>query len=84
MIFTEALAPLLRDAVEGEILVCGQVLKGLSAQAISWVVIEAVEESVFKRITLHAYWHDVFLVSKVVRVHNTEPKLVWSVTGGTK
>lgn len=69
MISNDALIPLLRDAGEGEIVLAGTLLKGLSAEQIAWVVMENYKDDQGTRITLHAYWHDIFIVSKIVWIH---------------
>lgn len=66
MIPNNELIPILREAGEGEIILAGELLSGLSDEKIAWVVQEnhkRVDKA--HRITLHGYWHDVFIVSKV-------------------
>jgi hypothetical protein len=70
MIRDEELIPLLVDAEEGYMITAGKILKGLSDENIAWLVIEAVHLHNKTRVTLHAYWHDIFVVSKVVNVIN--------------
>jgi hypothetical protein len=57
----------------------GTLLKGLSDEKIAWVVIENVPDGACNRITLHAYWHNIFVVSKVVRVM-AGTEIFWGVT----
>lgn len=68
MIRDEELIPLLVGATEGDMITAGTLLKGLSDERIAWVVIEVVHLHNKTRVTLHAYWHDIFVVSKVVSV----------------
>jgi hypothetical protein len=68
MIPNNELIPVLREAAEGEMIMAGTLLKGVSDEEIAWVVIETVPEGSWHRVTLHAYWHDIFVVSKVVQV----------------
>lgn len=82
MIADAALAPLLNEAAEGEVIVAGGLLKGLSDDEIAWVVIENVPMGNYRRVTLHAYWRDVFVVSKVAKVNGD--KIAWGATGGGK
>jgi hypothetical protein len=84
VISNDALAPLLRDAGEGEIIVAGTLLPGLGNEQIHWVVIENVSAADERRITLHAYLHDIFIVSKVVFVHKRNNGINWGVTGVQK
>jgi len=79
MITNAELAPALRLADEGSILLAGKLLQGISQEEIAWQVIEKVGSEGGMRITLHAYWHDVFIVSKVVTVY-PDDTLVWGVT----
>ncbi len=81
MIADNQLAPILREAAEGEMIMAGTLLKGLSDEEIAWVVIENVIEGKWHRVTLHAYWHDIFVVSKVVRVGTSVGGgIEWGVT----
>lgn len=80
MITDAALAPVLLTAGEGEMIMRGTILKGLSDELIAWVVIESVTSDDSTRITLHAYWHDIFIVSKVVTVIHKGNILKWGVT----
>lgn len=82
MISDAQLAPLLRAAGEGEIILAGALLPGLSDEQIAWVVMENVKDKRGRhRLTLHAYYHDVFVVSKVVTVAPEADKLTWGATG---
>jgi len=78
MIEDKALAEVLQTVGEGEMLPVGTLLKGLSDEKIVWVIIESVTVEDTLRVTLHAYWHDIFIVSKVVTI--TDGKLKWGVT----
>ena len=80
MILDNDLVPVLLSSAEGEMIMTGQILKGLSTEDIAWVVIESVEQEIdCYRITLHAYWHNIFIVSKVVYV-DPEGQLTWGAT----
>jgi len=79
MIRDEELLPLLVDAKEGDMITAGKLLSGLSDENIAWVVIESVHLHNKTRVTLHAYWHDIFVVSKVVSVIDGT-KLHWGAT----
>ena len=79
MIRDEELIPLLVDAQEGDMLTAGKLLGGLSDENIAWVVIETVPQHNAVRVTLHAYWHDIFVISKVVKVINGT-ELFWGAT----
>ncbi len=82
MITDKAAATLLLDSGEGDILLVGQLLKGISDENIAWQIIEKLTITTKRegvRITLHAYWHDIFIVSKVVTV-NPDNTLKWGVT----
>ena len=68
MIKDEELIPLLVDAKEGDMITAGKILRGVSDENIAWLVIEVVHMHHQTRVTLHAYWHDIFVVSKVVNV----------------
>lgn len=83
MITDKALIPILRDAGEGEIILAGHLLAGLSEEQIAWVVQEN-HQRVDKahRITLHGYWHDVFIVSKVCVVY--KDRIEWGNTEVTQ
>lgn len=78
MISDSALAPILQAAGEGEMVMAGKLLKGISAEDIAWVVIESVPMHSVTRVTLHAYWHDIFVVSKVVTIQDNT--LIWGAT----
>ena len=80
MISDIALAPTLAAMGEGEVLMHGKLLEGLSDEEIAWVCIENKAMHNCRRITLHAYWHNVFIVSKVVRVNGNETQLTWGAT----
>ena len=79
MISDEALIPILADAQEGDMFTAGGLLEGLSNEKIAWVVIESVHLHNKTRVTLHAYWHDIFVISKVVSVINGT-ELHWGAT----
>jgi hypothetical protein len=79
MIRDEELLPLLATAKEGDMITAGKLLKGVSPENIAWVVIEVVHMHNKTRITLHAYWHDIFIISKVVNVIDGT-KIIWGVT----
>ncbi len=79
MILDKDLAPVLRASAEGEMIMAGQILKGLSTEEIAWVVVENVYDHGAQRITMHAYWHNIFMVSKVVKV-NADDTLTWGAT----
>jgi len=76
MISDAELAKVLRDTGQGEMIMAGTILKGLSKEQIAWVVLEVVEIRDIARYTLHAYWHDIFVVSKVVSL-TKEGNLIW-------
>lgn len=78
MIRDAELIDALLEAGEGEMIMAGKLLRGLSDEDIAWVVIESVATPEGVRVTLHAYWHDIFVVSKVVTIKNS--KLVWGAT----
>ena len=80
MILDNDLVPVLQSSAEGEMIMAGQILKGLSDEEIAWVVVESVESEGKDRITLHAYWHNVFMVSKIVQVDIETGALTWGVT----
>ena len=80
MITDSALAAVFSTLEEGEMIMAGTLLKGLSTEEIAWVVIETVDTDEGARITLHAYWHDIFVVSKVVTINPDDAKLTWGVT----
>ena len=81
MITDTALAPILRDAAEGEIVVTGTLLPGLSGEQLHWVVMENVTtDEGEQRVTLHGYFYDIFVVSKVVFVHPERNQLQWGRT----
>lgn len=63
---------------EGEMIMAGKLLKGLSDEEIAWVVQESVAGPDGLRLTLHAYWHDIFVVSKVVTLKDNQ--IIWGVT----
>ncbi len=66
----------LKISGEGEMIIAGTILKGLSDEEIAWVVLEIAEVKAGKRFTLHAYWHDIFVVSKVVTL-TPDDQLKW-------
>ena len=72
-------AKTLRDTVEGEMILAGTLLKGLSKHDVAWVVIEKIQQADQLRVTLHAYWHDVFIVSKVLKI-NPDNTIEWKET----
>ena len=80
MIKDSELAQVLRKTGQGEMIMVGQILKGLTTEEIAWVVLEIakVEEGI--RFTLHGYWHDIFVVSKVV-ILTPDDKLIWRNSG---
>ena len=81
MISDAQLAPILRGAGEGEIILAGRLLPGLTPEEIAWVVMENVKDKRGRhRVTLHAYFKDVFVVSKVVTVAPQADKLTWGAT----
>ncbi len=73
------LAHVLRNTGKGEMFMVGNILKGLNKEQIAWVVLEAVEVDKDTRFTLHAYWHDIFVVSKVVTLTPSN-RLIWGRT----
>lgn len=79
MINDDDFAKVLRKSDEGEMILVGQILKGISDQEIAWMIIEKVQQADQIRVTLHAYWHDVFIVSKVLRI-NTDNTIEWGAT----
>lgn len=79
MIKDKELAKVLRNIGQGEMIMAGTILKGLSKEEIAWVVLEAAEVSEGIRFTLHGYWHDIFVVSKVV-VLCLDDTLIWGKT----
>lgn len=79
MIRDDELIPILSDASEGDMFTAGKLLGGLSNEKIAWVVIESVHMHNKTRVTLHAYWHDIFVISKVVNVIDGT-KLYWGAT----
>jgi len=79
MISDDALIPILADAAEGDMFTAGKLLGGLSNENIAWVVIETVQMHNKTRITLHAYWHDIFVISKVVNLIDGT-QLHWGAT----
>ena len=80
MIKDSELAQVLRDIGQGEMIMVGRILKGLTTEEIAWVVLEAVDVDEGIRFTLHAYWHDIFVVSKVV-VLTPDDTLIWRKSG---
>lgn len=76
MIKDSELAKVLRDTGVGEMIMTGTILKGLSKEEIAWVVLEAAKVKDGIRFTLHAYWHDIFVVSKVVTL-TEKNELIW-------
>ena len=79
MIKDDVLLKHLSAAKEGDIITAGKLLKGVSDERIAWKVIESVKMYNKTRITLHAYWHDIFVVSKVVSI-NDGIQLYWGAT----
>lgn len=79
MIRDEELLPLIAAAGEGEMIMAGNPLPGLSDEKMVWVVIESVHLHNRTRITLHAYWHDIFVVSKVVNIYDGT-RIEWGAT----
>ena len=67
---------------EGDVIESPSLMPGLdSGETIVWQVLESVwvpdkRESKANRITLHAYWHDVFLFPAVVMIDD-EKKQHW-------
>lgn len=80
MITDKEFAQALRDMGQGELVCVGEILSGLSNEQIAWMILEAVDCPVGIRYTLHAYWHDIFVLSKVV-VLTPDDKLLWGNTG---
>ena len=81
MIKDKELIPILTAAEEGNMFMAGQLMKGLSDQDIAWLVIENHRgPNGQRRITLHGYWHDIFVVSKVVKLNTNTGKLTWGAT----
>ena len=66
MITDKELAQALEKINQGEVVIAGTILKGLTDEEIAWVVLEVSQQDDFTVYTLHAYWHDIFVVSKVV------------------
>lgn len=79
MITDDALIPILADTKEGDMFMAGTLLRGLSSEKIAWQVIESVHMHNKTRITLHAYWHDIFVISKVVSIIDGT-QLHWGTT----
>ena len=79
MIKDESLLKHLSAAKEGDIITAGKLLKGVSDESIAWKVIESVHMHNKTRITMHAYWHDIFVVSKVVNIANGT-QIHWGAT----
>lgn len=79
MIRDEELAPLIATAKEGDMITAGKLLRGVSDEDIAWLVIEVVHMHNRTRVTLHAYWHNIFVVSKVVSVIDGT-RIEWGVT----
>ena len=80
MIKDSELAQVLRDTGIGEMIMVGRILKGLTTEEIAWVVLEAAKVKEGIRFTLHGYWHDIFVVSKVV-ILTPDDKLIWRKSG---
>lgn len=80
MISDRSLGTLIRDAGEGELILAGNLLPGLDDEQIAWVVMENVSAADERRITLHAYVYDIFVVSKVVYVHKKNFSVRWGAT----
>lgn len=76
MIKDKELAKVLRNIGQGEMIMAGTILKGLSKEEIAWVVLEVAEVPTGIRFTLHGYWHDIFVVSKVMTL-TPEDTLIW-------
>ena len=57
-------------------IMAGTILKGLTTEEIAWVVLEAADVDEGRRFTLHGYWHDIFVVSKVVTLA-PDDTLIW-------
>lgn len=76
MIKDKELAKALRGMDEGEMILAGQLLKGISEEEIAWIIIEKVQQADQVRVTLHAYWNNVFVVSKVLRI-NPDNSIQW-------
>ena len=79
MITDKAMSTLLSSCTAGDIFLVGKLLMGISNEDIAWRVIERVDSIEGVRLTLHAYWFDIFIVSKVVTV-NPDDTLTWGVT----
>jgi len=79
MISDTALIPILADISEGDMFTAGTLLGGLSNEKIAWQVIEVVHQHNKSRFTLHAYWHDIFVISKVVNLIDGT-QLHWGAT----
>ena len=79
MISDKNTATLLLGSEVGELILTGKLLKGISNEDIAWMVIEKVQTIEGVRVTLHAYWFDVFIVSKVVTV-SPDNTVTWGVT----
>ena len=80
MIKDKAMATLLSECAVDDMFLVGKLLTGISNEDIAWRVIEKVECIDGLRITLHAYWFDVFIISKVVTVAPGTNELIWGVT----
>lgn len=79
MISDEQLLPRIIDAGEGDLIMAGNPLPGLSPDKMAWVVQESIHLHNRTRITLHGYWHDVFVVSKVVNIYDGT-RIEWGET----
>ena len=79
MITDDALIPVLSKMGEGDMFVAGTLLGGLTDEKIAWQVIEVVHRHNSSRFTLHAYWHDIFVISKVVNLIDGT-QLHWGAT----
>ena len=78
MIKNKELLPILVASDEGDIFLAGPLLKGLSEELMAWKVIENYAgPNGQRRITLHGYWHDIFVVSKVVQINTNTGSMTW-------
>ena len=79
MIRDQDLHPVLQESAEGEMIMAGTLLQGVSGEEVAWVVVENHRREDGNRVTLHAYWHNIFMVSKIVCA-NDDGTLTWGVT----
>lgn len=79
MIKDKAMSTLLLSCEVDDMFLVGKLLTGISTEDIAWRVIEKIQGADGMRVTLHAYWFDVFIISKVVTV-NPDNTLTWGVT----